>query len=152
MILILETLMEEILDISKNISEKLGKGFNEKIYQEAICSDLRLKNIKYSKEAVHPVEYNKNIIGYVRSDIILHDPEVVVECKAIDGELKITHLSQIISYMKLTGYTRGLIVNFIQNPSKKLFDFIRIFRESNDIFLIISENINEKLNINACLL
>ena len=143
--------MEEILEITKDVSNSLGKGYSEKIYQEAICSMLRVKSINYSKEAIHSVFHKEFFVGHVRSDIILHDHKTVVECKAIDGELKIHHVSQIIIYMKLTGYNTGILVNFIQNSNKKLFDYIKVYRE-DDIFTAKNSNICEKLDINACII
>jgi hypothetical protein len=54
----------------------------------------------------------------VRADITLPSAGVVIECKAIESELREAHLPQIITYMNILGYDVGIFANFIQHPAK----------------------------------
>lgn len=111
-------LISSIVDICNIVSNLLGKGFNETIYHEAICTHLRQQCIPYSKEVVLQVEYNSMPVGNVRADIVLPKDNIVIECKAIESELREAHLPQIVTYMNILNYNFGIFVNFIQHPSK----------------------------------
>ena len=110
--------IEKIASICEKVGNKLGKGYTENIYQEAICAELRELNILYSKEQVIPIKYGKIIIGNVKADIVLPKEKIVIECKAIECELREPHLPQLLQYMKNLNIKNGIYVNFIQNPSK----------------------------------
>jgi GxxExxY protein len=120
--------MNKIINYCKEVSIKLGKGYAECVYQEAICVHLRNDDIKYSKESILPILYLDINIGNVRSDIIvnkINDLEnIIIECKAIDGNLKSNHIPQLICYMKLTDIKNGILVNFNQHPGKDLIEYI----------------------------
>ena len=125
--------MEEIIDFCKVVGEELGKGYAECIYQEGICVLLRNKGYDYSKEVVIPITFRDMTIGNVRADIIVNN-KLIIECKAIDANLKQSHLPQIIIYMKKLGYDNGIIVNFNQNPSKEMVEVIMVNKEMGDIY------------------
>jgi GxxExxY protein len=109
---------EEMIQICETVAAKLGKGYSENIYQEALCVMFRKRGIKYSKENVIPIVFEDITVGFVRADIVLNDLKIVIECKSIDNDLREGHLPQIITYMEHLGYNRGYFVNFIQNPAK----------------------------------
>ena len=104
----------------------LGKGYSECIYQEALCNELRQNNIVYSKEQVIPVMYNQVVVGSMRMDIVLPHDKIIIEIKAIDSELKESHFPQIITYLKESGYSCGIYINFIQNPSKPVYEIYTV--------------------------
>lgn len=127
----LENRMQQVEILCGKVAS-LGKGYNECIYQEAICVELRKHNILYSKEQVIPVVYDGNmVLGNVRMDIVLPFDRIIIEDKAIESELKDSHFPQIITYLKTTGYSYGLIVNFIQNPSKPLLEMYTVHENNN---------------------
>lgn len=123
---------ESVIEYCKKVSKSLGKGYAECVYQEAICVHLRDDNISYSKESILPIVYKDIYIGNVRSDIILNDPKVVIECKAIDGNLKINHVPQLICYMRLMNINNGILVNFNQHPAKNLIEYIKVNKRDED--------------------
>jgi GxxExxY protein len=118
-----------IKKICEKVMLKLGKGYTENIYQEALCVSLRELNIKYSKEMVVPVKFEGIIVGNVRADIVLNELKTVIECKAIEGELREVHLPQIITYMEHLEYNNGYYVNFIQNPGKRDIEIYNVTRD-----------------------
>jgi GxxExxY protein len=126
----------DINDICNIIGDELGKGYAECVYQEGICVLLRENMIVYSKEVVLPIKYNDTIIGNVRADIVLHDEKTIIECKAIDSNLKPSHFPQIITYMNLLGYKNGILVNFNQNPSKEMVEIAKVKRLEHNKYVI----------------
>ena len=88
---------------------------------------------------------NDIIIGNVRADIVIPANEIIIECKAIDGNLKLSHIPQIIKYLKITGYTSGLFVNFNQNPSKLTVELIEIVFDNNLYKIEYDNNKNENI-------
>lgn len=128
--------MDKIKNMCIQVGEELGKGYNECIYQEGISLLLRESQISYSKEVNIPVSMKDIIIGHVRADIVIPKESLIIECKAIDGNLKISHIPQIIKYLKITGYKTGLFVNFNQNPSKETVELVEISCNENDVYKI----------------
>ena len=120
--------MQSVEEICKKVGNNLGKGYAECVYQEGVCVLLRENGISYSKEVVLPIKYNNSVIGNVRADIILESEHLIIECKAIDSNLKPSHFPQIITYMNLMNYSDGMMVNFNQNPSKEMVEIANVNR------------------------
>ncbi len=127
-------MLKGIIDICKNVGSKLGKGFSETVYQEGISLLLRKSNLDYSTEVVLPILYDNINIGNVRADIILPTEQIIIECKAIDGNLKPSHIPQLINYLEITKYPVGILINFNQNPNKDIIDIITIERINLDLY------------------
>lgn len=130
----------DIDDICKTVGDELGKGYAECVYQEGICVLLRENMLGYSKEVVIPIKYNDSVIGNVRADIVLHDEKIIIECKAIDSNLKPSHFPQIITYMNLLDYKNGMLVNFNQNPSKEIVEIAKVARLDDNKYIVSLDN------------
>ena len=118
--------MDIVKTICEEVGMKLGKGFSESVYQEGIAVMLRQQCVEYCKEVTLPIHLDDIYVGNVRADIVLPKEQIIIECKAIDSELKINALPQLINYLKITGYSSGILVNFNQNPSKKIVEIINV--------------------------
>ena len=132
----------DIDDICTIVGDELGKGYAECVYQEGICVLLRENMLGYSKEVVIPIKYNESIIGNVRADIVLHDEKTIIECKAIDSNLKPSRFPQIITYMNLLDYKNGILVNFNQNPSKEMVEIAKVKRLERNKYVISLDKID----------
>jgi GxxExxY protein len=134
--------MNKIIEFSKLVGKQLGKGFSECVYHEALCVHLRKNSIDYSKEQIMPITYNINneeyVVGNVRSDIVLPNESIVIECKAIEGNLRGVHVPQIITYLNILNYKNGIIVNFNQNPLKEMVEHITV-EKNNDEYIVNGE-------------
>lgn len=137
-------MFNRVINYANIIGKELGKGFSESVYQEALCAHLRTSSILYSKEQIIPVNYKiedqEYVVGNVRADIVIPDESLVIECKAIEGNLRNVHVPQIISYLRILKYNRGLLINFNQNPSKEIVEYIKIERE-HDKYKVNEEEI-----------
>ena len=110
---------------------RLGKGFAECVYQEAVCVLLRKSNINYSKESTIPIFFEECSVGNVRADIVISD--YVIECKAIEASLRTSHIPQLVAYMKLLNKPFGYLVNFNQKVTNDILETIFV-EEYNDTY------------------
>ena len=93
------------------VHRTLGHGFLEPVYQAALECEFASKGIPYQREVSLPVYYKGTPLPcYYRADFILHET-VIVETKAT-SELTAHDEAQVINYMKATGLTRSLLINF----------------------------------------
>jgi len=93
------------------VHRQLGCGFLEPVYQEAFALELRTREIPYSRELKFPVSYKgQRLQNHYRPDFICFD-SVIVELKALSS-LSSVEESQLINYLKVTGYHTGLLLNF----------------------------------------
>lgn len=93
-----------------NVYNTLGYGHKEQVYQKALEKELKETKIPYKKEASLNVSYKNEIVGNYRPDFVIDD-KVIVELKAVEFVPK-TFETQLLHYLKTTGYELGLLVNF----------------------------------------
>ena len=92
------------------VNQILGSGFLEKVYENALAQELRLRGLKVEQQHPIKVVYKENMVGEYCADILVED-RIIIELKAIDC-LKKVHEAQILNYLKGTGHRIGLLVNF----------------------------------------
>lgn len=103
-------MIDQLIEFAKEIHEKLGPYYNERMYHNAMEVELRKHGIKYETERIIPVKFDGHVIGHLRADLIVDDKHVV--------ELKATRttndcmLHQGQNYMKLLGLESGILINF----------------------------------------
>ncbi len=94
-----------------NVHVALGPGLLESAYEAALTHELRLIGLRVQNQVALPMVY-KDIqleVGY-RLDLLVEN-KVVVELKTVDAVLDIHHM-QLLTYLKLSGYKLGLLINF----------------------------------------
>lgn len=100
-----------IIGAAMEVHRQLGCGFLESVYQEALAFELRNRRIPYTRELRFPVIYKgQQLTCQYRPDFICFG-SVIVELKAL-GQLSRIEESQLINYLKVTGYQTGLLLNF----------------------------------------
>ena len=93
------------------VHRHLGCGFLESVYQEALALELTDREIPFRRELHFPVSYKGHRLNsQFRPDFICFD-SVIVELKALTA-LSSVDDSQLINYLKVTGYHTGLLLNF----------------------------------------
>jgi len=88
----------------------LGPGYLESIYEEALVIELGSRNIRYQRQPGITIRYKNNDIGRGRLDLLIED-KLIVELKTVDNLLPI-HNALVISYLKVTGFQLGILINF----------------------------------------
>ena len=93
------------------VHNELGCGFLERVYQDALEVEFRLRNIPYEREKLIQVMYNGYRLGEpYRADFVCYG-KVIIELKAV-SEILVVHRAQIINYLKATKMKLGFLVNF----------------------------------------
>jgi GxxExxY protein len=112
---------EKIIRHAFEVHNKLGYGFLERVYQNALIKRLRDDNIILDKEFPIKVYFEGEVVGEYFADIFV-DGKVIVELKAVE-QLNTAHEVQLVNYLKATGVEVGLLLNF----GKKLDIKRRVF-------------------------
>ena len=101
----------EIIGAAMEVHRELGCGFLEAVYQEALGREFTTKRIPFREQPVLEISYkNKPLKKTYQPDFICFE-DIVVEIKAISG-LSGVEEAQLINYLKATGLTVGLLINF----------------------------------------
>ena len=115
-------LTEKIISIFYRVYNKLGYGFLEKIYENAMMLEFKKEGITAVSQSPIKVLYEDEIIGEYYSDILV-DNKVIVEIKA-SRRLVNENEAQLLNYLKATEIEVGLLLNFGAKPEvkRKIFD------------------------------
>lgn len=106
-----ETLIERVLGAAICVHREIGPGLLESVYELALMVEFSDLGIEAKRQVEIPVSYRGVNLGIgFRADIIVAE-SLILEIKAVD-ELGAIHTAQIMSYLKLLGYKRGLLLNF----------------------------------------
>ena len=80
------------------------------VYEEALCIELSLRGIRFARQMPVGVTYKGKTAGEARLDLLV-DERLVVELEAVETLAPI-HVAQVISYLKATKLTLGLLIAF----------------------------------------
>jgi GxxExxY protein len=107
----LNKLTERVIGACIEIHRALGPGLLESAYEECLCYELSRAGVKFERQQMLPVRYKEvNLDCGYRLDLVI-EKEIVVELKSVESLLPI-HEAQLLTYLKLSGMTLGLLINF----------------------------------------
>lgn len=106
-----DPLTAKIISACYKVHNELGPGFHEKTYLNALKIALKKAKLNYQTEKEFSVLFNEEKVGTFRVDMVIEN-KVIVELKAITGNLPKVFESQVISYLKASNLKVGLLVNF----------------------------------------
>ena len=101
---------ERIIGCAYTISNALGVGFLEKVYQNALAHELRKAGLSVAQQYPIQVRYNGIIVGDYAVDLLVEE-QVIVEWKVAKA-LDDVHLAHCLNYLKATNLRIGLLLNF----------------------------------------
>ena len=118
-------LTAKIIEVFYRVYNKLGYGFLEKVYENAMMIEFKREGIPAKAQAPIKVYYDEEIIGEYTADIFVDD-KIIVEIKAIK-KLAEENEAQLLNYLRATDIEVGLLFNFGTNPEvkRKAFDNCR---------------------------
>ena len=99
-----------VIASAKAVYDKLGDGFAEKVYHNALCIELEKTDLEFERQYPIRVVYEGQLVGEYIADLFVAS-RVIVELKAIP-KLHVTHDAQLINYLRATGTRVGLLINF----------------------------------------
>ena len=103
-------LTEKIIAAAYNVYNKMGFGFLESVYEKCLLIELRKSGLKAESQKPIIVEYESEVVGEFKADIIVDDT-VILELKSI-RQIMLAHEVQLVNYLVATGKPVGLILNF----------------------------------------
>ena len=106
----LEAVVEKVIGAAYEVSNVLGSGFLEKVYERALIEELSLRGIRLRAQAIFPVAYKGKPIGTYSADLVVDDC-LLVEIKCVE-QFSNEHLAQCINYLKASGLHLALLINF----------------------------------------
>ena len=106
----IDDLIQIVIKSAYKVHNALGAGFLEKVYEKALCIELRKNGLNVASQYPIEVYYDNTLIGDYFADLLVEDC-LIVEIKAVEN-LSIAHEKQIINYLAATGIDDGLLLNF----------------------------------------
>ena len=100
-----------IVDAAYRMHEELGPGLFESVYEAVLADILTARGLSVQRQVAVPIRFGGQVYdeGF-RADMIV-EGLVIVEIKSID-RLAPVHKKQVLTYLKLSGLSVGLLINF----------------------------------------
>ncbi len=109
----LDVLAESVIGCAYEVSNVLGAGFLEKVYERALIRELRLRGLNVQSQVTYPVTYKGARVGEYVADLLIEDL-LLVELKCVDT-FSNEHIAKCINYLKASHLRLALLINF-QRP------------------------------------
>ena len=106
----LEKMTEQVIGACFEVSNELGIGFLESVYEKALLVALCDRGLKVERQVSIEVFFRQQAVGEFFADIVVED-QLIVELKAVK-RLAVEHIAQVLNYLRATGKEVGLLVNF----------------------------------------
>ena len=108
-----DSLTQRVIGAVLEVSNALGAGFLEKLYERALLTELGLRGIRATAQTSFAVTDKGRYAGEYFADILVEDV-LVVELKCV-AHLGNEHTAQCLNYLRASGWTLCLLANF-QKP------------------------------------
>jgi GxxExxY protein len=99
-----------VIGFAMKVHAKLGPGFLESVYRNALPLELWHAGVKVEREKPIAVFYEGEPVGAFMADMLV-DERLIVQVKAIQALAK-AHEVQLVNYLVATGVDEGLLLNF----------------------------------------
>ncbi len=106
----LDELTKKVIGCIYAVSNTLGSGFLEKVYENSLAIELRKAGINVEQQSRIQVNYEGIAVGEFFADLVV-EKSVILELKVAKG-FDENHYAQCLNYLKATGFTICLLVNF----------------------------------------
>ena len=106
----LNSITERVIGCAYKVGSKLGCGFLEKCYENALAYELRKAGLSVAQQVALKVWYDEIVVGEFFADLIV-EGVVMIELKAIQS-LDTIHSAQCINYLAATKLPVCLLINF----------------------------------------
>ena len=104
-------LSSKIIGAAIEVHKILGPGLLESAYEECLCHELGIQGVSFEKQKSLPINYKVKQLdcGY-RLDLVVENA-IILELKSCE-KIEPIHKAQLLTYLKLTGLSLGLLLNF----------------------------------------
>jgi len=106
-----DPLSGKVIQLAIEVHRELGPGLLESAYEECLCYELSIAGLSFERQVPLPVNYKAVRLdcGY-EIDIVV-EKQLILELKTVEKLLPV-HDAQLLTYLKLSGIKRGLLLNF----------------------------------------
>jgi len=101
----------KIVGCAIEVHKQLGPGLLESVYETCFIEELSMQGFKVQKQVVVPIIYKGKDLGTTLVLDLLINDLIIVELKAVEVLIPVFK-AQLLSYLKLTGKPKGLLINF----------------------------------------
>jgi GxxExxY protein len=105
-----DKITEKVIGCAYTVSNTLGCGFLEKVYENALAHEIRKAGLKVAQQHGIQIRYDGILVGEYVADLLV-EGTVLVELKAVKS-LDDIHAAQCLNYLKATGIQICLLINF----------------------------------------
>ena len=105
-----DPLTQKVIGAAIEVHRSLGTGLPEKVYESALCVELKRRNLGYARQKGISLTYKGVNVGQFFPDVVIED-RVVLELKSVEKLLPV-HEAQLLNYLRLSGIKTGLLINF----------------------------------------
>ena len=112
-----DPLTHRIIGAAIEVHRLLGPGLLESTYEECLSLELTLLGIPFERQIPLPIVYKSMTLPRAYKPDLLVDNAVIVELKTVEKILPV-HEAQMLTYLRLSGLERGLLLNFNSVPLK----------------------------------
>ena len=100
----------DVINCAVKVHKYLGSGFLESVYESALAYEFSKRGIEFERQPSLQVWYEDYMVGQYVADFIV-EKKLLVELKALKNVNTVCE-AQLLNYLKVTGLTIGLILNF----------------------------------------
>ncbi len=100
----------KIVGLAMEVYNKLGYGFLEKVYENALMILFKREGIKAEQQVPIKVYFEGKVVGDYVADILI-DNKIILELKSVERIIN-AHKAQVLNYLTATGVHLGIILNF----------------------------------------
>jgi GxxExxY protein len=109
----LDAVVEAVIGAAYEVSNVLGAGFLEKVYERALTRELTGRGVGGKSQVSYPVVYKGHCVGDYVADLVAEN-RLLIELKCVD-RFSNEHMAQCINYLKAAHLRLALLINF-QKP------------------------------------
>jgi len=102
---------ERLIGAAIEVHRYFGPGLVEQVYEEALCHELTLRELRFERQKLVPISYKDNRLGTpLRLDLLVEE-KVIVDLKAKEEVIAFDR-AKLLSYLRLSKLRLGLMINF----------------------------------------
>ncbi len=107
----INNLAYKIVGCAIEVHKHLGPGLLESVYEACFVDELKSQGFNVQRQVTVPIIYKGKDLGTnLVLDLLVNDL-IIVELKAVEAIIPV-YKAQLLSYLKLTGKPKGLLINF----------------------------------------
>lgn len=104
-------LSRRVIGLAIEVHRQLGPGLLESVYEECLCFELRGAAIPHVRQLRLPIRYKGSQLDYSYQIDIVVEGSLIIEVKSVDHIVPV-HEAQLLTYLRLSGISLGLLLNF----------------------------------------